>query len=137
MLCIGILNGWIGGKEGIKGAQEFAKDLIGESISFFKSTGDITKVAAARAELAYCYCREGGLNEARIMFNESLQRLTAEGNTRARALLRLSIVEWSASRFIEALSILNENSLQNHERCHKGRLSQSEGNGAAKACYIR
>jgi tetratricopeptide (TPR) repeat protein len=43
------------------------------------------------------------------MFNESLQILTALGNTRARALLRLSIVEWSASRFIEALRILNEN----------------------------
>ena len=43
------------------------------------------------------------------MFNEALQKLTTEGNTRARALLRLAIVEWSDSRFREALRILTEN----------------------------
>jgi tetratricopeptide (TPR) repeat protein len=110
LLCAGILTGWIGSKEGIEEAQEVAKNLISESINFYQSIGDVKKVAASRAELAYCYWREGALNEARIMFNESLQILTAQGNTRARALLRLAIVEWSASRFIEALRILNENS---------------------------
>ena len=109
LLCAGILTGWIGSKEGIEEAQEVAKNLISESINFYQSIGDVKKVAAARAELAYCYWREGALDEARIMFNESLQILTTQGNTRARALLRLAIVEWSASRFDQALRILTEN----------------------------
>ncbi|HEV7747054.1 MAG TPA: tetratricopeptide repeat protein [Pyrinomonadaceae bacterium] len=109
LLCAGILSGWIGSKEGIEKAQEIAKDLISESINFYQSIGDVKKAAAARAELAYCYWREGGFDEARIMFDESLQKLTALGNTRARALLRLAILEWSASRVSESLRILREN----------------------------
>ncbi|MEP6742786.1 MAG: helix-turn-helix domain-containing protein [bacterium] len=109
LLCAGILSSWIGSKEGIKEAQEFAKNLISESIAFFESTGDRKKAASARAELAYCYWREGALDESRIIFLESLEKLTSEGNTRARTLLRLAIVEWSAERFNKALSILSEN----------------------------
>ncbi|MDQ1728827.1 MAG: hypothetical protein QOD33_952 [Pyrinomonadaceae bacterium] len=109
LLCAGVLTGWIGSRIGIEGAQEATKNLISESISFYQSTGDSKKVAAARAEMAYCYWREGALDEARIMFNESLQQLTIEGNTRARVLLRLAILEWSASRYSDALNILNEN----------------------------
>ena len=67
------------------------------------------KVASARVELAYCYWREGALDEARILLNEALERLTTEGNTRANALLGLAIVEWSASRHGSALKILTEN----------------------------
>ena len=109
LLCAGVLTGWIGSQVGIEGAQEAAKNLITESISLYESIGDPHKVAGARAELAYCYWREGALDEARIMFNESLQKLTIEGNTRARALLRLAILEWSASRYSDALKLLNDN----------------------------
>ncbi len=73
------------------------------------SEGDAKKVAEARAELAFCYWREGAFDEARIMFGEALQKLTTEGNTRARALLGLAVVEWSDSRFGEASKILTEN----------------------------
>ncbi len=110
MLCAGILTGWIGSKNEVKEAQESAKNLITESIVFYESVGDLKKVAAARAELAYCYWREGALGEARIIFIEALERLTTEGNTRARAILRLAIVEWSASRYSDSLKILVENS---------------------------
>jgi tetratricopeptide (TPR) repeat protein len=109
LLCVGILTSWIGSQVGIEEAQETAKNLITESITFYQSIGDLKKVAAARAELAYCYWREGALDEARIMFNESLQQLTAEGNSRARVLLRLAILEWSASRYSDAFKILNDN----------------------------
>lgn len=109
LLCIGILTRWIGSRSRIKESQDLARDLISESITFHESMGDVKKVAAARAELAYCYWREGALDEARIMFNEALQKLTTEGNTRANALLGLAVVEWSASRFSEALKILTEN----------------------------
>ncbi len=109
LLCAGILTRWIGSKNQIRESQALAKDLISESITFFESIGDVKKIATARAELAYCYWREGSLDEARIMFTEALQKLTTEGNTRANALLGLAVVEWSDSRFDEALRILSEN----------------------------
>lgn len=109
LICVGILTSWIGSKEGIEQAQELAKNLIGEGITFYESVGDVTRVASARAEIAYCYFREGALNEARIMLTEALERLTTEGNTRARALLRLAIVECSAFRYSDASRILLAN----------------------------
>lgn len=90
-------------------AQESAKDLISQSITYFDSAGDQQKVAAARVELAFCYWREGELNEARVMIREALEKLTTGGNTRARALLKLSALECSAARFNEAHRILTDN----------------------------
>lgn len=109
LLCVGILTGWIGSRHEIKQAQEAAKNLITESITYYESVGDVRKIAAARAEIAYCYWREGALNEARIMLSQALEKLTAEGNTRARALLKLAVVEWTASRYTVALEILTTN----------------------------
>jgi tetratricopeptide (TPR) repeat protein len=109
LLCVGILTGWIGSKTQVKDAQERAKDLITESIMYFESVSDVKRIAAARVELAYCYWRDGELNEAEIMLREALQKLTAGGDTRARALLKLTTVVWSAGRHDEALRILNEN----------------------------
>ena len=111
LLCVGILTGWVGNRNEVKEAQEQAKDFITESIALYESLGDVNKVAVARTELAYCYWREGALDEARITFKQALQRLTTQGNTRARALLRLAIVEWSAARYTESLRILEENSV--------------------------
>lgn len=109
LLCAGILTCWIGSKSQIKEAQESARNLITESITFYESEGDVFRVAAARVELAYCYWCEGSLDEARVMFRESLQKLSVEGNTRARAVLGLAVVEWSAARFSTALQLLTEN----------------------------
>lgn len=109
LLCVGILTGWIGSKNEVKEANETARDLITESITYYESVTDIKMVATARAELAYCYWRAGALDEARIMFTEALQKLTSEGNTRANALFGLSVVEWSASRYRESLRILTDN----------------------------
>jgi tetratricopeptide (TPR) repeat protein len=109
LLCAGILTGWIGSKNEFKEANDTARDLITESITFFESAGDLRKVAEARSELAYCYWRSGALDEARIMFTEALPRLTTEGNTRANALIGLSVVEWSATRYTESLRILTDN----------------------------
>lgn len=108
LLCVGILTRCVGSKDEIKEAQEVAKNLISESITFYESVGDIKKVAMARTELAYCYWREGALDEARIMFHEALEKLTTEGNTRANAVLGSAVVEWSASRDRDALKLLTE-----------------------------
>jgi tetratricopeptide (TPR) repeat protein len=125
LLCTGILACWIGSKSQIKEAQEFARDLITESITYFESEGDMFKVAAARVELAYCYWCEGSLEEARVVFNEALQKLTAEGNTRARAIVGLAVVEWSAGQFNTSLELLTK-----HER-----LFEKITNRATKGTY--
>lgn len=109
LLCVGILTSWIGSKEGIEKSQETAKNLIGKAITIFEWLGDSLKVAESRAEIAYCYWREGGLDEARIMLTEALQKLSPQGNTKARALLKLAIVEWTAARYSVALDILTNN----------------------------
>src|SRR4030095_10015046 len=97
LLCTGILTCWIGSRGQNREALEHARDLITESIGFYESEGDVLKVASARVELAYSYWCEGSLDEARVMFHEALQRLSVEGNTRARAILGLAVVEWSAN----------------------------------------
>ena len=77
-LCVGILTSWLGSREGIEESQEIAKNLISKGITFFESAGDLHKVAASRAEIAYCYFREGALNEARIMLTEALEKLPTD-----------------------------------------------------------
>ena len=109
LLCVGIVTGWIGSKTQIEGAQETAKNLLTESISCFESVGDVKMVAAARVELAYCYWRDGQLNEGRIMLREALKKLTTEGITRARAILKLVTIENSAARYGESFTLLTDN----------------------------
>jgi tetratricopeptide (TPR) repeat protein len=109
LLHVGILTRWIGSKNQISDAQDVAKDLINESIRLFETLGDSLRVAAARAELGFCYWWAGALDEARIMLTEAVQKLTIEGNTRANALIFLAIVEWSASRYSHSLKVLNDN----------------------------
>lgn len=109
LFCVGILTSWIGSKNQIRDAQEIAKNLLTESITYFESMRDATKVAVAQSEIAYCYWREGALNEARSWLDEALEKLTFEGAARARALLKLTTVEWTAGRFHEALELLEVN----------------------------
>jgi len=110
LLCVGILTRWIGSRNRTREAQTAAKDLITESMTAYEALGDVLKVAAARAELGYCYWREGAFGEARIWFDQALQKLTTEGTTRANALLGLAVVEWADSRYAESLRILTANS---------------------------
>jgi len=109
LLSVGILTGWIGSKNELSDSQESAKNLITESILYYESVGDLKRIAAARAEIAYCYWREGGLDEARILLTEALEKLSPEGSTRCRALLKLAVVEWSAARYNAALQTLLSN----------------------------
>jgi len=108
LLCAGILTGWLGSKDEIKDANEWARDLLTESITYYESFQDALRIAAVHAELGYCYWRAGALEEARIWFTEALEHLPPEGYTRANALFGLAVVEWSASRFKESLRILTE-----------------------------
>jgi tetratricopeptide (TPR) repeat protein len=109
LFVAGILTSWIGGQNQIKEADEWARDLLTESMRIFEAETDARKVAEVRTEIAYCYRRAGALDEARIWFTDALQKLIREGNARANALLGLSVVEWSLTRYDEAFKILTDN----------------------------
>jgi len=73
LLCTGILTGWIGSKDEVKASNEWARDLLTESITYYGSFQDAMRIAEVRAELGYCYWRAGALEEARIWFTEALE----------------------------------------------------------------
>lgn len=133
MLRVGVLTGWLGSMKQVEGAQETAKNLISESITRFEALQDREKVAEAQTEIGYCYWREGGFGEARVMFREALDRLPAGTNDelRAIALLRLAIVEKTANRYNDALRIHTEaaplfDAISNP--AHKGKFYNSFAN---------
>jgi tetratricopeptide (TPR) repeat protein len=109
LLRAGALSGFIGSSGQLAGAQEFAKNLIGESAELFRVAGETEREAEALRELGYCYWREGAHDEARVVLHESLARLAPESaEERAQTLLRLAIVESSATRYNDALRLLTE-----------------------------
>ena len=109
LLRAGSLTGWIGNTRHVAGAQEFARILISESIGIFESIGRPQSVSEAQIDLAYCYWREGALEEARAMLQEALARAdNLDNETRALAMLRSAAVEKSAKRPHDELRLLNE-----------------------------
>ena len=109
LLRTGTLTGWLGSANQIAGAQESAKDLISESAALFEQLGLNEKVAEARVDLAICYWREGGLDEARVTLRLALDTLgDLESEQRLRALLNAAIIEQVANRYNEALRIYRE-----------------------------
>jgi tetratricopeptide (TPR) repeat protein len=106
LLRAGVLTGWIGDRQQVEGAQETAKNLITEAIAIFESLNYVKKIAEAETELAYCYWRTGGYNEARIILQGVLSRLTIDSELKAKAVLRSAIVERAATRYKDALRIL-------------------------------
>ena len=108
LLRAGTLTGWIGSCNQIKHAQEEAKDLISRSIRVSESTNYPKKILEAQTELAYCYWRTGEYDEARIILEGVLERLRADGELKAKAVLRLAIVEWGAARHKLSFRILTD-----------------------------
>jgi tetratricopeptide (TPR) repeat protein len=120
LLRAGALSGWIGSAQQIWGAQESAKDLISESASIFERLGLDEKVAEARIDLAICYWREGGYDEARITLHQILESLGNQvSEQKLRALLNCGLVERSSLRYHDALRIHRESaSLFNQSSNH-------------------
>ena len=109
LLRAGTLAGWIGSAKQISGAQEIAKDLISESASIFRKLGNVEKEAEAGVDLAICYWREGGLDEARVTLRYVLEILgEARSEQRLRALLNSAIIEKDALRDRESLRMYRE-----------------------------
>ena len=119
LLRAGVLTKWIGGDARLEHAHEAAKDLVSEGLSLFERMGLVERAAEAQAELAHCYWREGAVDEARVLLEEALARPAVGGEVRALALLRLALVEDSATRYSEGYRILKGGaalfeSLDNH-----------------------
>jgi CheY-like chemotaxis protein len=109
LLRAGVLTGWIGSAKQISGAQETAKNLLTASIAIFERLRATNSVAEAQIEIAYCYWREGAFDEGRVLLREALDDLPgSEIELRAKALLRIGIIDWSANRYEDALKILTE-----------------------------
>jgi len=109
LLRSGALTGWLGSAKQLTGSQDLAKDLISESATLFSQLGMVEKTAEAHVDLAICYWREGGLDEARITLKHVLETLgNQESEQRLRALLNIAIIEKVAARDLEALRIYKE-----------------------------
>ena len=132
LLRVGSLSGWLGSVGQIAGAQDAAKDIIGEAWRVFDELGDTLMNAEAAGDLAICYWREGAFDEARIHLRQALERLSTYTNTssdtteveshdvtgerktktaeevRAVLLIRSAIVEFTSNRLDESLRLLTE-----------------------------
>jgi CheY-like chemotaxis protein len=109
LLRAGVLTGWVGSAKQVNGAQETAKNLISESIAIFEALQENNRIAEAQIDLAYCYWREGALDEGRVMLGEALSRLNEDDiELSAKALLRRAIIEETANRHHDALRIHTE-----------------------------
>jgi len=106
LLRAGVLTGWIGSKNQITDAQENAKDLISEGHAIFEARQAKKKIAEAQTELALCYWRTGEINEARDCLKEALSLLTVDSELKAKAIVRLGIVEFRANHHDKAVRIL-------------------------------
>jgi tetratricopeptide (TPR) repeat protein len=102
----GVLTGIIGSQQQIADAQETAKNLISESLTIFESSGDGKKIAEAQTELALSYWRTGEFNEARDLLEDALSQPALDTDVKAKAVLRLAIVEHQARESHKALHIL-------------------------------
>ncbi len=108
-LQCGTLSGWLGNVHQISGAQEKAKELLGESLRLFESQGHDSKVSEALYELGICYWRAGGFDEARVVLGEALTGLgEQDGELKAKILIRRTLVEISENRYHDAWDVLKE-----------------------------
>jgi tetratricopeptide (TPR) repeat protein len=109
LLRAGALTGMLGGLKSTAGAQEEAKDLLSESMALFKELRAEARAAEAQAELAYCYFRQGALDEARVLTRAALSRLPDKYyELRAIVLQRGAMIEAAAARYDDALRLLEE-----------------------------
>lgn len=108
LLRIGVLTGRIGSIKLIKGSQQLARNLIGDSIAIFESLPDHKKMAEAQIEAALCCSRDGALDTARALYVEALSRLDdRDGDLKALGILRLAMVEMLMNSLRTSFDIIN------------------------------
>src|SRR5215211_8658355 len=103
---VGSLSGWLGSANQIAGAQEFARDLLTESITLFESLDQQDKRAEAMGDLALCYWRSAAHDDGRALFRQAVDA-AQKPETKVRTLTNASTVEISSGRYEDALALLN------------------------------
>ena len=103
---VGALSGWLGSANQIAGAQEFARDLLTESITLFETLNQQDKRAEAMGDLALCYWRSGAQDDGRAWFRQAVEA-AQKPETKLRTLTNASTVEISSGRYDDALALLN------------------------------
>src|SRR5918996_3497734 len=98
LLRVGALSGWLGSANQIPGAQEFARDLLTESITLFEMLNEQDKRAEAMADLALCYWRSGAQDDGRALFQQAVYA-AQRPETKLRTLTNASTVEISSGRY--------------------------------------
>jgi len=127
LLRAGVLTGLVGSSSQITSAQENAKDLISESLTIFQSQRYRKKAAEAQTELAVCYWRTGDYENASDLLKLALRELTADGELKAKAIIRKAVVDIDAGRLTEALDYL----------AHNATFFQQVNNYTLKGCYYQ
>ena len=127
LLRAGVLTGIIGSSRQIANAQETAKNLITESLTIFQAQRLKNKAAEAQIELALCYWRTGEYANASDLLRLALEHLTADSESKAKAIIRVAIVDIDSGRLNEALQCLTDNA----------GLFQKLSNNTLKGCYYQ
>jgi signal transduction histidine kinase/FixJ family two-component response regulator len=109
LLTAGTLDGWIASTRQIVGGQKYAERLLSGAIVLFDHLGEKTRSAEGRAELGYCYYRQGLFDLARNTLRSSLNDLAvSEVELKQLVLIRIATVERHAGRLHDALGLLKE-----------------------------
>jgi tetratricopeptide (TPR) repeat protein len=108
LLRAGSLAGWLGSVEESGGSQEHAKNLITCAIEIFERLGKSQAVLESQSDLAVCYWREGGFDEARVLLEGVIANVNADAETKTFALVRVALVEKTAGKYTEAMARYKE-----------------------------
>ena len=94
----------MGSVEESGGSQEHAKNLITCAIEIFERLGESQAVLEAQSDLAVCYWREGGFDEARVLLEGVINDVNADAETKTFALVRVALVEKTSGKYTEAMA---------------------------------
>jgi signal transduction histidine kinase/FixJ family two-component response regulator len=109
LLTAGTLCGWVASTRNVEGGQNGAERLVSGAVAMFDHLGETARSAEGRAELGYCYYRQGLFDLARSELRSSLNDLSdREAELKGVALVRLATLERHASRLHDAIKLLNE-----------------------------
>ena len=109
LLTAGTLSGWVASTRHVDGGQNCAERLLSGAVAMFDHLGESARSGEGRAELGYCYYRQGLFDLARNSLRSSLSDLTdRETELKGIALVRLATIERHASRLHDAVKLLNE-----------------------------
>jgi tetratricopeptide (TPR) repeat protein len=114
LLRCGVITGWIGNNKSIPHSQEWAKDLISESLFIFENLGSAEKMVEAQIELAPCYWRGGAFDEARIFLSMTIEKIKFDeaisDDIKALAYLRRAVLGNDEALHREAIYYLEQGS---------------------------